>query len=281
MKLMRTTVLISTSLLFLLSCSSVVVEKENRIINSSNIGTAVVNGKRYTSKGQNFRVRFIILHYTVSDRDRSIDLLTDTDVSSHYLITDDKKDPIFYLVDEDKRAWHAGASNWKNFTNLNDNSLGIEIVNKGYVMENGEMKFFEFTPDQIQKLVILLKDLTKRYNIDPQDILGHADVAPQRKEDPGPLFPWEELYKKYGIGIWYDEETKVKYINSLQNLSPKDVQSELRKFGYPIEITNSYDEQAKNVIRVFQFRFRPSKYDGIIDQETFAILKALNEKYKK
>ncbi len=280
MKLKKTTVLISTALLFLLSCTSI-GEKENRVISSSNIGTAKVDGNTYTSKGQNSRIRFIIIHYTVSNKARSIDLLTNTEVSSHYLITDDKEDPIFYLVDENKRAWHAGSSNWKNFTNLNDNSIGIEIVNKGYLMENGEMKFFEFTPDQIQKSVLLLKDLIKRYNIEPQNILGHSDIAPQRKEDPGPLFPWEVLYKTYGIGIWYDEETKEKYTGSLKIVTPKDVQNELRKFGYPIETTNIYDEQTRNVIRVFQFHFRASKYDGLIDDETFSILKALNEKYNK
>ena len=277
--LTRATILLSIFLM-LAGCTSV-TEKGNRVINTR-FGNEQVNGITYTSKGQNFRQRFIIVHYTVSDRERSIELLTNRDVSSHYLITDRENEPIYYLVDESKRAWHAGLSSWGNFSNLNDNSIGIEIVNKGFILKDGEMEFYQYPPWQIHKTAVLLLDLIKRYDIEPQNILGHSDIAPQRKQDPGPLFPWKELSENYGIGMWYEEAEKEKYMNSFNNgVSPEEVQKELRKFGYGIIITKEYDEQTKNVITAFQFHFRQAKYDGIMDAETFAVLKALNEKYKK
>ena len=129
---------------------------------------------------------------------------------------------------------------------------------------------------------VLVQDLIKRYEVEPQNILGHSDIAPQRKQDPGPLFPWEELYRDYGIGMWYDETDKEKYKDAFDNrITPEEVQKELRKFGYGIAVSKVYDEQTKNVITAFQFHFRQNKYDGIMDAETFAVLKALNEKYKK
>lgn len=275
----RKIVILPSLLVILISCTAI-SEKSDRVINTS-IGSERVDGKTYTSKGQNYRIRFIIVHYTVSNRERSIDLLTNKEVSSHYLISDIKEDPIYYLVDENKRAWHAGISSWGNFTNLNDNSIGIEIVNKGYTMKDGEMYFHPYTSDQIKKVAVLLMDLSKRYDIDPKNILGHSDIAPQRKQDPGAKFPWKELYEKYGIGIWYDTDIKEKYQNTLEKYTAEEVQKEFQTFGYSIQITGKYDEQTKDVISAFQYRFRPEKYNGLIDNETFAILKSLNEKYIK
>ena len=277
---MKRAILLLNILLILAGCTSV-TEKGNRVI-STKMGSERVDGITYTSKGQNFRQRFIILHYTVSDRERSIDLLANKDVSSHYLITDRENEPIYYLVDENKRAWHAGISSWGSFSNLNDNSIGIEIVNKGFVMKDGKMNFYQFPSCQIHKTAVLLLDLIKRYEIEPQNILGHSDIAPQRKQDPGPLFPWKELYRDYGIGMWYDDTVKEKYKNAFnEGVTPEDVQKELKKFGYGIVVTKEYDEQTKNVITAFQFHFIQYKYDGVMDTETYAVLKALNEKYKK
>ena len=278
--ILKRIILLLNIFLILVGCTSI-TEKGSRVINTRS-GSERVDGLTYNSKGQNFRQRFIILHYTVSDRERSIDLLTNKDVSSHYLITDRENEPIYYLVDENKRAWHAGVSSWGNFTNLNDNSIGIEIVNKGFILKDGKMEFYRYPSWQMHKTAILLQDLIKRYEVEPQNILGHSDIAPQRKQDPGPLFPWKELYRDYGIGMWYDEADKEKYKDAFDNrITPEDVQKELRKFGYGIAVSKVYDEQTKNVITAFQFHFRQYKYDGIMDAETFAILKALNEKYKK
>ena len=278
--ILKRIILLLNIFLILAGCTSI-TEKGSRVINTRS-GSERVDGLTYNSKGQNFRQRFIILHYTVSDRERSIDLLTNKDVSSHYLITDRENEPIYYLVDENKRAWHAGVSSWGNFTNLNDNSIGIEIVNKGFILKDGKMEFYRYPSWQIHKTAVLVQDLIKRYEVEPQNILGHSDIAPQRKQDPGPLFPWEELYRDYGIEMWYDETDKEKYKDAFDNrITPEEVQKELRKFGYGIAVSKVYDEPTKNVITAFQFHFRQNKYDGIMDAETFAVLKALNEKYKK
>ena len=169
----------------------------------------------------------------------------------------------------------------ENSKNLNDSSLGIEIVNDGDV--SGQ--FVPYKSFQIKNVAVLVKYLAEKYDIPATNIIGHSDIAPQRKSDPGPLFPWKELYTKYNIGMWYEEATKRSYENQyssgLSNIPVSEMQKELKKFGYSIEITNQWDKQAKNVVRAFQHHFRPSRYDGVMDVETYAILKALNEKYNK
>ena len=239
----------------------------------------VIDGETYRSKSQNFRVRFIILHYTSSDKFRSLKLLTNEDVSCHYLITNDKNDPIYRLVDEEKRAWHAGKSSWKTFSDLNDISIGIELVNKGWTSNNGKSGFEEYSTEQIEKTAFLILDLIKRYNVKPQNILGHSDIAPQRKKDPGSLFPWDKLYKNYGIGMWCDDQIGEKNVLNSNGFTIQRIQQELQDFGYKINITGEYDVQTKKVIRAFQYHFRPRKYDGIMDDETYIKLKLLNDKY--
>ncbi len=246
-----------------------------------NINNLNIDKTTYRSKSQNFRIRFIILHYTSSKKLRAINLLTNKNVSSHYLITDDANDPIYCLVDEEKRAWHAGKSSWKSFTDVNDTSIGIELVNKGEVSEVNKIKFEPYSQKQIEKTASLILDLIKRYNIKPQNILGHSDIAPQRKQDPGPLFPWEKLYENYGIGMWCKFNIKEKNLNQYEVNNILIIQQELQKFGYNLKINGTYDEQTKKVIRAFQYHFRPKKYDGIMDYETYSILKLLNEKYAK
>ena len=233
----------------------------------------------YTSTGQNYRQRFIILHYTAMDRDGSLRALTNNEVSAHYLISNQKNDPVYYLVDESKRAWHAGVSEWKTSKNLNDSSIGIEIVNNG----NSSGSFEPYRDFQIKEVAVLVKYLADKYEIHATNILGHSDIAPQRKPDPGPLFPWEELHRKYNLGMWYDNAKKsayeTEYSSTWNTLPATTVQAEFSKFGYSIVTTGKWDEQTKNVIKAFQYHFRPSKYDGKLDLETFAILKALNEEY--
>ncbi len=249
----------------------------NKVITNS-IGSITVNSD-YTSQGQNYRQRFIILHYTAVGKEGSLKTLTKEEVSAHYLVSDQKNDPVYYLVDEDKRAWHAGASEWKTTKNLNDSSVGIEIVNDG----DAHGSFVPYKNFQIKNVAVLVKYLADKYEIPATNILGHEDIAPQRKSDPGPLFPWQELYQKYNIGMWYDNDRKqayeTQYSSAWNTVTPSVVQNELKKFGYTINVTNTWDKQTQNVIKVFQHHFRPSKYDGKIDLETFAILKALNEKY--
>ena len=170
---------------------------------SNSAGTIRVDTS-YSSQGQDYRQKFIILHYTAGNRDSSLKTLTKNEVSAHYLVSDDKSEPVYSLVDENKRAWHAGVSDWKGRNNLNDTSVGIEIVNGGDVSGT----FVPYKDFQIKEVAVLVKYLADKYEIPATNILGHSDIAPQRKSDPGPLFPWKELYTKYNIGMWYDNDTK-------------------------------------------------------------------------
>ncbi|MGB6129130.1 MAG: N-acetylmuramoyl-L-alanine amidase [Psychrilyobacter sp.] len=252
-----------------------------------------IDSKTYKATGYSERVRFIILHYTAIDRERSIRALTQEKVSSHYLVTDKRQDPIYQLVSLEKRAWHAGISEFAGRTNLNDSSIGIEIVNKGYKkmivdldMENevkniANRKFYPYKDYQIKKIGRLLQDLVKEYKISPKNILGHSDVAPTRKQDPGPMFPWEQLYKEYGVGAWYEDEDFHKFYDEglYEKYSEADIQMELRRYGYGIKISGKNDGETIKVIGAFQSHFRPIRVTGEMDLETFAILKALNQKY--
>ena len=261
-------------------------------------GAETIDPVTYNSVGQNFRQRFIVLHYTALDDESSIKVLTEQEVSAHFLITTSDNEPIYNLVPEDKRAWHAGESEWKSSKNLNDSSIGIEIVNLGLnevtltdsdtatarALKN-QYRQAPYTEEQIKKIAILVKYLSEKYEIAPENILGHSDIAPQRKLDPGPMFPWKELYDKYNIGMWYDEDEKNKIQTEIgaefSTLTVTAYQNEFKKFGYAIQITGVYDKQTANVIKAFQLHFRQENFNGALDIETYSILKALNKKYIK
>ena len=243
-----------------------------------------INSENYPAVGQDERIRFIVLHYTALDQPTSLRVLTQQEVSAHYLINDADDDQIHLLVDETKRAWHAGISKWKNLDNLNFTSIGIEITNRGYTTNGGVTTHYPYPEYQFKKVGELTKDITKRYNILPINVVGHSDIAPGRKHDPGPLFPWKRLYDEYGVGAWYDEADKL----SFMAVAPfdfqgetiiKGVQADLAKYGYNIQQTGIWDEQTKKVLQAFQYHFNPTKTDGLIDVETWSILKALNKKY--
>ncbi len=245
----------------------------------------------FPSVGQNFRQRFLVIHYTALNDEKSISVLTQQSVSAHYLVNDlDDKD-IYQLVDENKRAYHAGISYWKGFTQLNDNAVGIEIVNPGYTMINGSKVFSPYPDYQFKKVAALIKDIADRYMIPATNILGHSDIAPTRKQDPGPLFPWKRLYTEYNLGMWYDDAVKMSFIS--QN-TPEifdtqaatapfifKYQSMLKDFGYDINPSGTADTTTQKTIEAFQYHFRPEKYDGIMDIETYSILQALLQKYPK
>lgn len=230
----------------------------------------------------NNRVRFIVMHYTAGSDEGSLRTLTGPNVSSHYLVTTKMRDPIYKLLPEEKRAWHAGISEFQGRTNLNDNSIGIEIVNKGYRVEGDKRIFYPYEEGQILKVAHLLRGLVDRYNIDPTRIVGHSDISPDRKQDPGPFFPWERLYREYGLGAWYD-------MNYMRNVtaqeysaaSIEDIQRLFRNYGYPIRVDGEWSEYNTKVVRAFQMHFRPRSYSGEMDIETYAIIKSLNKKYVK
>ena len=253
----------------------------------------------FQSESFSTRIRFVVIHYTSIDWENSLKVLTNEryEVSSHYLIPEGGDDTysdqikIFQLVDEENRAWHAGISKWEERTNINDQSIGIELVNQAecsvrqgsqYDYTNNYICLFsEFDSDQIDQLILLLKDILSRHDeIKPTYIVGHSDISPDRKFDPGPKFPWKKLYEN-GIGAWYDDQTFEKYNNQFKRKIPdiNQIQCALKRYGYGIEITNKMDEQTFFVIRAFQYHFTPNKSDGSISVDTVSALWALLEKY--
>jgi N-acetylmuramoyl-L-alanine amidase len=230
-----------------------------------------------TSKGQSSRVRFIVLHYTVSDLPRSIMLLTEKEVSAHYLLTDEPRPKFYALVDEKNAAWHAGLSTWKNFSNLNNSSIGIEIVNPGFTLApDGRRQYYPFPQAQIDQLIPLLKDLVKRHNVAPENILAHSDIAPQRKQDPGPLFPWKQLADA-GLVQWPEANAvalaKARFEAALPDVSW--FQQKLAQHGYAVPNTGVLDEATHNVLVAFQAKYRQANWDGWPDAESAAILEVL------
>ncbi|KFD19293.1 N-acetylmuramoyl-L-alanine amidase [Yokenella regensburgei] len=231
------------------------------------------------------RVKVLVIHYTADDFDVSLATLTDKHVSAHYLIPEipprfNGKPRIWQLVPENKLAWHAGISYWRGATRINDTSIGIELENRGWQKTAGVKRFTPFAPAQIAALIPLAKDIIARYQIEPQNVVAHADVAPQRKDDPGPLFPWQQL-AKLGIGAWPNADRVAFYLAGRAPSAPVDTASVLdllSRYGY--EVTPGMSEaQQKRVIMAFQMHFRPTRWDGIADAETQAIAEALLEKY--
>ena len=259
------------------------------IVSANPAGYKVVKAF-YPSVGQNFRQKYIILHYTALDDDKSVMVLTQQSVSAHYLVNDLGDNEIYQLVDENKRAYHAGISAWRKDKMLNDTSIGIEIVNAGYKTDATGTKIFpEYSDAQVRKVAALVKDLANRYMVPATNILGHSDIAPTRKQDPGPKFPWKKLYDEYQVGMWYDEGTKQNFYDSavledyaMQMSVPSflfKIQTALRDFGYDLNPNGAYDDATKKTIETFQYHFRPQNYSGMMDAETWAILQALNQKY--
>ncbi|WP_426192382.1 N-acetylmuramoyl-L-alanine amidase [Massilia sp. DWR3-1-1] len=230
-----------------------------------------------SAKAQSSRAKFIIVHYTVTDLPGSIRALTQQGVSSHYLLTNEAEPVTYRLVDETRQANHAGVSNWKNFTLLNGSSIGIEIVNPGFTVDaNGVRTWYPFPQKQIDALIVLLKDIVARHNIAPENILGHSDIAPGRKQDPGPMFPWFQLAQAGLIG-WPDgaRVTALKPVYLAQLPDAVWFQKKLAQFGYATPQTGQFDPATRDVLISFQMKYRPAFIDGTPDAETAALLEVL------
>ena len=226
-----------------------------------------------SAKSQESRVQFLILHYTALDLPTSIKVLTEQEVSSHYLVGDDAASTVYRLVDENRLAYHAGSSDWKGYSRLNPSSIGIEIVNLGY-RDTAEGRVYPAFPQaQIDRLIILMKDIVGRHNIRPDNILGHGEIAPQRKPDPGPKFPWKQLADA-GLISWPDaQQVRLKQTTYEQQLP--DItwfQQRLLQHGYATPQSGVLDEATRNVLVAFQMRYRPEKFEGEPDAATAAVL---------
>jgi N-acetylmuramoyl-L-alanine amidase len=211
-------------------------------------------------------------------------------VSAHYLIPErldasypsDEPLKVYQLVGEQQRAWHAGESRWEGKTSLNDQSIGIELVNRSqcYAADDGFCLTPDFDPAQMELLATLLKDILRRHpEITPTRVLGHSDIVPERKQDPGARFPWQWLARQ-GVGAWYDDQTVLKYWQQLpEQPAIRMVQHGLKQYGYGIEITGEHDRQTQLYLQAFQRHFVPDQVHGNADRKTVAILMALLEKY--
>ncbi len=216
------------------------------------------------------KIKYIIYHYTGMTSDRSaIQRLTNfnSKVSSHYYI--DKNGNLIQMVPDLYVAWHAGQSFWKNDKLLNNSSIGIEISNPGH--EHG---YKAFNVKQLSSLISISKILIKKYRIKKQHILGHSDIAPLRKKDPGEKFPWKLLSNKK-IGVWH--KLNLRECNQLRGkkfISKNRIFfKKLKKFGYSIK--TSKKSELNKIVNSFQRRFRPELIDGKIDRECFEIVKTL------
>ncbi|MGP4848397.1 N-acetylmuramoyl-L-alanine amidase, partial [Marinobacter sp. 1Y8] len=243
-------VLVSCSMLSLVGCVSTTAPRY------------VIDSDSYQATGKSERIKTIVLHYTVSDNDRSIKTLTTGNVSAHYLVLDNDDNRIYNLVPESERAWHAGDGGFAGRTILNDTSIGIEIVNSGIkpeyrdALKNGTLDYHPyehyvaFDELQIKKVAQLVQDIAARYDISPKNIIGHSDMAPSRKIDPGAKFPWERLYFDYGIGAWYDEFDKQFFMNQdgFASATIPEIKQAFRKYGYQINDTDTWDKASRDVV---------------------------------
>ena len=232
----------------------------------------------YKSRGQDSRVQYLVIHYTQGDFPGSLKILTEGRVSSHYLVNDDPP-TIYRLVDESRRAWHAGLSSWQGQTQLNAASIGIEIVNSGYRDGPNGREWIDYPPAQIDAVVWLVKQIVREHNIRPDRIVGHSDIAPQRKIDPGPRFPWKRLADE-GLIPWPDAAEVARRLPAFEANLPDVLwfQDRLATHGFAVPLSGILEGETQRVIAAFQMKYRPSRYDGVPDAETAAMLDVLTSK---
>ena len=230
---------------------------------------------RYMSPNWNERpsgvsIDMVILHYTgMKTGEEALQRLCDPDaaVSSHYLIEEDGE--IFQLVAEEKRAWHAGVSHWQGRENINHNSIGVELVNPGH-----EFGYRAFPPAQIDSLLALLVGVKARHKIPTGGFLGHSDIAPGRKVDPGHLFPWRQLAAE-GFGVFSDRiasDTAVRL--RLDDTGPlvNKVNKQLAIVGYRGCDNVTFGQGTAHVLKAFQAHWRPEEINGVLDEGTAIVL---------
>lgn len=219
----------------------------------------------------------IVLHYTgMQTAAAALERLCapESKVSAHFLIEEDGT--IHQLVEPRKRAWHAGISFWQGRSGLNDTSIGIEIVNPGH-----EFGYRRFPDGQIASLTGLLAVLKDEFNIPEQRFVGHSDIAPDRKQDPGELFPWQQL-AAHGFGIWADCERNNGTILAKKGMVSVEIASlnmSLRNIGYSVEVGDEFSQATCDALIAFQRHWRPEKVTGDLDQGTQAVLTNIENQF--
>ena len=226
-------------------------------------------------KRQFSSIKIIVIHYTGMQSEReSLDRLCDSKskVSSHFLINENGK--VYRLVQENHVAWHAGKSCWGRYKNLNKNSIGIELVNKGH-----EFGYTNFKNKQLLSLKKVCLNLIKKYKIKKQNIIGHSDIAPLRKIDPGEKFPWENFARKK-IGIWHSCDPnllkKLRKINIVKKKDKIEFIKNLKKIGYCF--SNNKNFFFSKVVKAFQRHYRKEIINGLVDKECLIIARNLSKK---
>ena len=240
------------------------------------IKTTLNYSPNFNFKKRNFnQIRFMVFHYTgMKKESEALSRLTEiqSEVSCHYLIK--KSGEIVTVVPESYIAWHAGKSSWGNYKSLNTNSIGIEITNPGH-----ELGYIKFSKKQISSLLKLSRYLIKKYKINLKDILGHSDIAPERKKDPGEKFPWKYLSQNK-VGLWHTIKKQELIKNRQIKTTKIDKElfiNSLMKIGYKIKNTRVLGENKylNYTVKAFQRRYRQDLIDGKIDQECLIISKNL------
>jgi N-acetylmuramoyl-L-alanine amidase len=209
------------------------------------------------------RPDILLLHYTgMEDAQEALAKLCarGSDVSAHYVVFEDGE--IVQCVPEARRAWHAGEGSWAGASDINSRSIGIEIANPGHYWD-----YRDFPEPQVAAVVALARDIVVRNRIRPELVLGHSDVAPARKQDPGEKFPWERLAAA-GVGLWVAPEPITDDRAELSAEVLRAVQAQLAAYGYGIAPTGVDDVQTREVVTAFQRHFRPARVDGVVDRST-------------
>jgi len=218
------------------------------------------------------RPDILLLHYTgMRSCTEAVARLTDAAarVSAHYTVDEDGT--AYAHVPEHLRAWHAGVSSWRGASDINARSIGIEIVNPGH-----EFGYRPFPDAQIEAVIALGREIVARHRVPQRNIIGHSDVAPGRKTDPGGLFPWKRLADA-GLGIWVEARagSDVPLGIGAQGSQVAALQTALAAYGYGMDATGAFDERTVAVVEAFQRHFRQRQVDGVADAETQAVLRAL------
>lgn len=218
----------------------------------------------------------LVLHYTgMESGEAALARLRDpqAQVSAHYLVEEDGR--VFQLVPEERRAWHAGRGVWQGQDDCNGASVGVEIVNPGHAFG-----YRAFPDAQVAAVIALIGDVRSRWTIPDSRIIAHSDLAPDRKEDPGELFPWKRLAEA-GHGLWFEPAAeRIKALGGLlqkgdEGLGPMVLRAGLHRLGYGLKPGGDYDAETETAVRAFQRHWRPSRIDGVADGETRARLVGL------